>query len=128
MKVRVVSSSLSVCRYILQSKESGAPGFSVMAWSSFLAGGNRCAACSLKTFQCCWYAGGISPFVSSLSAGALRVVAQTCGVGECFVWYPAVCMVMSSPCSWFMVQSMDGLNILNHGYPRTMRSHPRFAM
>ena len=36
--LQVASSSLSVCQYILQSMVAGAPGLSVMAWSSSHAG------------------------------------------------------------------------------------------
>ena len=45
-----------------------------------------------------------------------------------FDWYPAVSIVIGSPTSAFVVQSRVGLNVLNQGYPRMIRSCPKLAI
>ena len=61
------------------------------------------------------------------SISSLEEVTVLIIVDVFFFWYPAVSMLIFGPSKVFIVQSMVGLCVLNHGCPRIILSCPKFA-
>jgi hypothetical protein len=136
--LRVSSSSGWDSRISLAGMDAGAPGFSSIAWSHILAGGNSWEASSLKTLENWEYCSGtpgtvivgsgskMTRAMSIRSSWWLRGVLVVLGV-NCALAASTLLMITGS-CEWLihpLFQSILGWTAANQGYPRMTLLSPK---
>ena len=133
--MNLLSSSNSVWdrRMFQLMRVAGAPGFSSMAWSHDLFGGNFFNSWSLKTRVCLWYCGGMKLSGSLVGFVTSALPTIVCKLG--LIWRGrkrafAASGLRSTMGSWSweihpLAQSIFGWVVVNHGYPRMTRFSPK---